>query len=136
MYRLNKAIRKIVFGCLFLVFVGCSSTPYHYSFSLIEPQNETMSFNDNNVQFRFVPTAEYIRMSIKNMTDHKINLVIDNAEYIDYQGEFRRIHYGNDYVDEVLSFVGENKHYATPMKIEPDSGVTGNYGLISGQISV
>ena len=126
MYKLYKTIRKIALGFLCLVFVGCSYTPYRYSFSLIEPQNETMSFNDNNVQFRFVPTAEYIRMSIKNMTDQEIFFARDNAEYIDSSGVTRRIHYGNDYVDEVLSFVRENKYHATPMKIEPDSVITGN----------
>ncbi|MGR3303259.1 MAG: hypothetical protein ACUZ8I_12250 [Candidatus Scalindua sp.] len=126
MYKLYKTIRKIALGCLCLVFVGCSYAPYRYSFSLIEPQNETMSFEDDDVQFRFIPSSENIRVSIKNKTDHGINLVRDNAEYIDYLGESRMIHYGYDYVDEVLSFVRENEYHATPMKIEPDSEITGN----------
>ena len=124
MYKLFRSIRKIALGCLCLVFVGCSSTPYRYSFSLIDPQNETMSFEDDNVQFRFVPSSENIRVSIKNKTDHKINLVRDNAEYIDYLGESRMIHYGYDYVQEVRNFEGYGL-YVSPITIDPDSEISG-----------
>ena len=124
MYKLYKTIRNIALGCLCLVFVGCSYTPYRYSFSLIDPQNETMSFEDYNVQFRFVPSSENIWVAIKNKTDHKINLVRDNAEYIDYLGESSRVHYGYDYVQEVMNFEYNNM-YVPPMKIESDSEIAG-----------
>ncbi len=124
MYKLYKTIHKIALGCLCLVFVGCSYTPYRYSFSLIEPQSETMNFEDSNVQFRFVPSSENIWVAIKNKTDHKINLVRDNAEYIDYLGESRMIHYGYDYVQEVMQFEDYDL-YVSPRTIDPDSEISG-----------
>jgi len=124
MYRLYKTIHNIALGCLCLVFVGCSSTPYRYSFSLIDPQNETMSFEDDNVQFSFIPSSESIRVTIENKTDHKINLVRDNAEYIDYLGESRMIHYGYDYVQEVRNFEGY-RLYVSPITIDSDSEISG-----------
>jgi len=58
MYKLFNIKHKIIIGCLCVIFAGCSYTPYRYSFSLIDPQSEAMNFEDSNVQFRFVPTAE------------------------------------------------------------------------------
>ncbi len=124
MYKLYKTTRKIALGCLCLIFVGCSYTPYRYSFSLIDPQSETMNFEDSNVQFRFVPSSENIWVAIKNKTDHDINLVRDKAEYIDSLGESRMIHYGYDYVQEVWDFA-ENDLYVSPITIDPDSEITG-----------
>ena len=124
MYRLFITKQNSVFLFLCLIFVGCSYTPYRYSFSLIEPQNEAMSFEDENVQFKFVPSAENIRIAIKNKTDHVISLVRDNAKYIDFSGESLEIHYGYDYVEEVRNFT-RNNMYVTPMKIDPDSEITG-----------
>src|SRR3989338_6851786 len=135
--------QAIAFGYLCLIIAGCSSyTPYRYSFSLIEPQNEprqddarpsmpfgrvfgqTMSFEDENVQFRFIPSSENIRVSIKNKTDHEINLVRYKAEYIDHLGESRRMHYGYDYVQEVKNFEYNSK-YVPPMRIDQGSEITG-----------
>ncbi len=124
MYKLYKTIRKIALGCLCLVFVGCSYTPYRYSFSLVEPQSEMMNFEDSNVQFRFVPSAENIWVAIKNKTDHDIYLVRDNTEYIDYFDESHRIHYGYDYVQEVTNFEG-NGLYVPPMRIDQGSEISG-----------
>ncbi len=126
MYKLFKTKRKIVIGCLCLIFAGCSYMPYRYDFSLIEPQNETMDFEDENIKFKFIPSSENIRLTISNKTDHEINLVMDKAEYIDLSGEARRIHYGYDYAQEAVNFVRENKTYARPMKIESGSEITGN----------
>ncbi len=124
MYKLYKTIRKIALGCLCLVFVGCSYTPYRYSFSLVEPQSETMNFEDDNVEFRFVPSAENIWVAIKNKTDHDINLVRGNAEYIDPLGESGRVHYGYDYEQEVRNFEGNNM-YVPPMRIDHGSEIIG-----------
>ncbi len=135
MCKLYKNIRMIALGCLCLVFVGCSSyAPYRYSFSLIEPQNETrqndvaeqaMSFEDSNVEFKFVPSPENIRVSIKNKTDREINIVRDKAEYINSAGESHRIHYGLDYAQEVINFAINTRSYVPLLRIDPDSETTG-----------
>ena len=125
MYKLYENIRIIALGCLCLAFVGCSYSPYRYSFSLIDPLSETMKFKDTNVQFRFVPYPENIHVVIKNKTDHDINLVRDNAEFIDPLGKSRRIHYGYDYVEEARSFTQENFRSSPPMRIEPGSEIEG-----------
>jgi hypothetical protein len=134
MYRLFIAKHNSVLLILCLIVVGCSSyPPYRYSFSLIEPQNETrqndvvgqvMSFVDSDIEFRFVPSSENIHVTIKNKTDHEIDLVRDNAEYIDYSGESHRIHIGYDYVEESKDFA-LNSSYVAPVKIQPSSEMTG-----------
>ena len=123
MYKLYKTMRKIALGCLCIVFVGCSYTPYRYSFSLVEPQSETMNFEDSNVQFRFVPSAENIWVAIKNKTDHDIYFVRDNAEYIDYSGVSHRIHYGYDYVQEVMNSEDYGR-YVPSMRIDQSSEIS------------
>ena len=135
MFKLSNIKQTIAFGFLCLIVVGCLSyTPYRYSFSLIEPQNETrqnnvvgqaMSFVDSNVEFRFVPSSENIHVVIKNKTDHEIKLVRKNAKYIDYSGESHRIHYGHDYAQEVIDFAETNDLFVPPLKIDPDSEITG-----------
>ncbi len=67
MCKLYKNIHLVLLGCLCLIFVGCSSyAPYRYSFSLIEPQNETsqddvvwqaMGFEDGKIGFKCVPSS-------------------------------------------------------------------------------
>jgi len=125
MYRFFITKQNSVLLLLCLIFVGCSYTPYRYSFSLIEPQNETMSFEDSEVEFRFVPSPENIHVTIKNKTDQEIDLVRDNAEYIDYSAESHRIHYGYDYVYEVRNFAINNGLFAPSWRIDPDSEITG-----------
>ena len=135
MCKFYENIRIIALGCLCLVFVGCSSyAPYRYSFSLIEPQNknrqndvveQAMSFEDSNVEFRFVPSPENIRMSIKNKTGHEINIVRDKAEYIDSAGKSHRVHYGSDYVQEVTSFAVNTSTIVPLLRIDPNSEITG-----------
>ena len=135
MCKLYENIRIIALGCLCLVFVGCSSyAPYRYSFSLIEPQNENrqndvveqaMSFEDSKVGFRFVPSSESIRVSIKNKSDHEINVVRDKAEYIDSAGKSHRVHYGSDYVQEVTGFAVNTSTIVPLLRIDPNSEITG-----------
>jgi hypothetical protein len=84
-----------------------------------------MNFEDSNVQFRFVPSAENIWMTIKNKTDHDIYLVRDNTEYIDYSDESHRIHYGYDYAWEVINFAVNDGFFAPSLRIDPDSEITG-----------
>jgi hypothetical protein len=135
MCKFYENIRIIALGCLCLVFVGCSSyAPYRYSFSLIEPQNENlqndvveqaMSFEDSKVGFRFVPSHENIRVSIKNKSGHEINVVRDKAEYIDSAGKSHRVHYGSDYVQEVTSFAVNTSTIVPLLRIDPNSEITG-----------
>jgi len=116
----------IVTVCLCLIFVGCKSyPPYQYSFSLLESQNETLSFEDYDVHFKFVPSSENIKMTIKNKTDHKIGLVRDKAEYIDLSGSSHMIHYGYDYVQEVLNYE-QNNRYVPVVRIDKGSQITGD----------
>jgi len=135
MFKPFNIKQTIAFWFLCLIVVGCSSyTPYRYSFSLIEPQNETLqndvvgqelSFEDSDVEFRFVPSPENIHVAIKNKTDREIDLVRDKAEYIDYSGESHRIHYGYDYVQEAANFAVTNGLFAPSLRIDPDSEITG-----------
>ena len=135
MFKSFNIKQIIAFGFLCLIVVGCSSyTPYRYSFSLVEPQNETlqsnavgqtMSFVDSDVEFRFVPSSESIHVTIKNKTYHGINLVRNNAEYIDYSGESFRIHYGYDYVQEVTNFAVNTSSLVPSLRIDPNSEITG-----------
>jgi len=135
MCKFYENIRIIALGCLCLVFVGCSSyAPYRYSFSLIEPQNETrqndvveqvMSFEDSKVGFKFVPSSENIRVSIKNKSNHEINVVRDKAEYTDSAGKSHRVHYGSDYVQEVTSFAVNTSTIVPLLRIDPNSEITG-----------
>ena len=124
MFKLFTIKQTVAFGLLSLIIVGCSSyTPYRYSFSLIEPQNKTMSFEDENVQFKFVPSAENIWIAIKNKTGHAISLVRENAKYIDSSGESLEIHYGNAYEQEVVDFA--NDLHVFDVNIDPNSEITG-----------
>jgi hypothetical protein len=112
--------------CLCLIFAGCKSyPPYRYSFSLFESLDETLSFQDDEVHFKFVPSSENIHMTIKNKTDQKIDLVRDKAEYIDISGNSHMIHYGYDYVQEVLNYE-QNNRYVPIISIDQDSEITGD----------
>ncbi len=126
--------RLIVLGCLCLIFSGCKYAPYRYSFLLVEPKSETrqndvvgqaLNFEDDNVQFRFMPSPENIWVAISNKTDHEINLVRDKAEFIDHLGESHKVVYGDNFVSEI-SLYADNNMYVSPMRIDPDSEITGN----------
>ncbi len=115
----------IVIGSLCLIFSGCKYAPYRYSFSLIEPESKTLNFEDDKVQFRFLPSPEKIWVAIRNKTDHEINLVRDKAEFIDHLGESHRVVYGHNFVSEI-SLYADNRMYVQPMRIDPGSEITGN----------
>ncbi|GAX60563.1 arylsulfatase A and related enzymes [Candidatus Scalindua japonica] len=124
MNNLFKIKYKLIISCLCIV-IGCSHAPYRYSFSLIDPQSETMSFEDQDVHFSFIPSAENIQVVIKNKSDCNIDLIRDKAEFIDHIGESYIIHYGYDYVSEVRSYKS-NLRYATPMRIRPGTEIMGH----------
>lgn len=122
---LTRSKRKFALASLLLVFIGCTHAPYRYNFSLIEPKNDSMSFEDNNVRFGLVPSSENVSVSIENRSEHEIHLVRENARFIDTSGKSHSVHYGNDYVDEVLNYVNEYHRNAPRIKIAPKSGIQG-----------
>ena len=117
--------QKTFVFCFCMVLVSCTSAPYRYDFSLVEPSNETMSFQDSGVKFRFIPSPERIQVIIKNTTDHDINLVRERAEYVDSAGKSNRIHYGYNYIQEVRNFSELYKRSVPPLIIEPDTEIAG-----------
>ncbi len=111
---------------LCLILTGCRSyLPYSYNITLLESQDETLSFEDDNIRFKFFPSAEKIKMTIKNKTDHKVDLIRDKAEYIDVSGNSYMIHYGYDYVQEVLNYE-QNNRYVPIIRIDQDYEITGD----------
>lgn len=123
MYKIVNINYLIIFGCLCLIFSGCTYAPYRYSFSLVEPKSETLNFEDDNVQFRFLPSPEKIWVAIRNKTDHSINLVRDQAEFIDHLGKSHKVVYGHNFEREI-SLYADN--YVPPMRIDSGSEITGN----------
>ncbi len=120
-------IKQIIAAvCLCLIFISCKSyPPYQYSFSLLESRNESLSFEDESIQFKFVPSSENIKMTIRNKTDKKIDLIRDKAEYLDISGNSHMIHYGYDYVQEVLNYEQNNRRVPV-ISIDQDSEITGD----------
>jgi hypothetical protein len=103
-------------------------TPYNYSFSLVRPESETFDFEDNNVQFRFIPSSESIWAAIRNKTDLKVSLVRNNAVFINHLGKSHGIIYGNSFTNETILF-GNNQSYASPISIDPGSEISGNFWI-------
>jgi len=140
MYKIVNINYLIVLGSLCLIYSGCKYAPYRYSFSLVEPKSETLNFEDDKVQFRFVPSPENIWVEIRNKTDQEINLVIDKAEFINHLGKSHTVLYGHDFVSETRLFAS-NSMYATPRRIDPGSEITGcvwinialNLSMMSGR---
>jgi len=117
--------QKIFVICFCMVFVSCTSTLYHYDFSLVEPHSETLSFEDSGIKFRFLPSPERIQVVIKNNTDHDINLVREKAKYVDPAGKSLNIHYGYNYIHEVRNFSELYRWSVPPLIIEPDTEIAG-----------
>ena len=118
-------LKRILFITVLLFFAGCGYPPYHYSFSLIDPYVEDLKFEDNDVSFQFIPTAEYIWVSIFNKTEGSINFDVDKAEYIDLLGESHAVLYGWRYAHAMKDFV-YNYRSVDPVRIDPKSTNEGN----------
>ena len=128
MHKFFNINNLIILGCLCLIITGCTYSPYQYSYSLVEPESDTLNFEDNNVQFRFVLSPENIRISVKNKTDHDINLVRDKAEFIDHLGESHSVLYGYsglNFESEIRLFANNNR-YISPMRINPGAEISGS----------
>ena len=118
-------LKRILFITVLSFFAGCGYPPYHYSFSLIDPYVEDLKFEDNDVSFQFIPTAEYIWVSIFNKTEGSIHFDVDKAEYIDPLGEYHAVLYGWRYALAMKDFVYSYRS-VDPVRIDPKSTNVGN----------
>ena len=118
-------LKRILFITVLSFFAGCGYPPYHYSFSLIDPYVEDLKFEDNDVSFQFIPTDEYIWVSIFNKTEGSIHFDVDKAEYIDLLGESHAVLYGWRYAHAMKDFV-YNYRSVDPIRIDPKSTNEGN----------
>ena len=118
-------LKRILFITVLSFFAGCGYPPYHYSFSLIDPYVEDLKFEDNDVSFQFIPTDEYIWVSIFNKTEGSIHFDVDKAEYIDPLGEYHAVLYGWRYALAMKDFVYSYRS-VDPVRIDPKSTNEGN----------
>ena len=118
-------LKRILFITVLSFFAGCGYPPYHYSFSLIDPYVEDLKFEDNDVSFQFIPTDEYIWVSIFNKTEGSIHFDVDKAEYIDPLGEYHAVLYGWRYALAMKDFV-YNYRSVDPVRIDPKLTSEGN----------
>lgn len=115
----------IFFIIVLLFLVSCTYHPYRYSFSLIEPYEEGLNYEDNDVSFQFAPSAERIWISIYNKSEDSIYFVRDKAEYIGPWGESHRILFGWEYASAMKGFLQDNL-YLNSIRIAPESANEGN----------
>ncbi|MFQ5713478.1 MAG: hypothetical protein ACE5GU_05560 [Candidatus Scalinduaceae bacterium] len=118
-------LRGIPSIIILLLLVGCTYSPYRYSFSLIDPYVEGLHYEDKDVSFQFTPTAEYIWVSIYNRSEDNIYFVEDEAEYIDTWGKPHSILFGWGYASAMKDFMRDDL-YLSPIKIAPKSASEGN----------
>jgi hypothetical protein len=118
-------LRRIICVITLSLLAGCTYPPYRYSFSLIDPYVEDLTYEDGDVFFQFIPTAEYIWVSIYNRTDGNISFVRDEAEYIDPWGESHNILFGWNFASAMKDFVRGDR-YSDPIRINPKSASEGS----------
>ena len=118
-------LRRIICVVTLSLLAGCTYPPYRYSFSLIDPYVEDLTYGDGDVFFQFIPTAEYIWVSIYNRSENDIYFIRDKAEYIDPSGESHRILFGWGYASAMKDFVNDNL-YLSSIRIAPKSASEGN----------
>jgi hypothetical protein len=131
MFRLGNYRGIMVTLCLCLVLTSCVATPYRYRFSLVEPKSEALGFEDAAVQFRFVPTPEHMRVTIRNKGDREIHLVRDNAKFINHLGKSHSVLFGHNFETDTRMHVN-NGMYSSPLRIGPGSEITGNVWINVG----
>jgi hypothetical protein len=119
-------LNRILFISILLLIAGCTTyQPYRYSFSLIDPNVEDLTYEDGDVFFQFIPAAEYIWVSVYNMSEDSVHFISDKAEYIDQWGESHNILFGWDFASAMKDFVRDNL-YLNPVRIDPKSASEGN----------
>lgn len=119
-------LNRILFISVLLSLAGCTTyQPYRYSFSLIDPNVEDLTYEDGDVFFQFIPAAEYIWVSVYNMSEDSIHFIRDKAEYIDTNGESHKILFGWMFASAMKDFVRDDL-YLNPIRIDPKSASEGN----------
>jgi hypothetical protein len=117
---------RILFISILLLIAGCTTyQPYRYSFSLIDPNVEDLTYEDGDVFFQFIPAAEHIWVSVYNMSEDSVHFIRDKAEYIDPWGESHNILFGWDFASAMKDFV-RNNLYLNSIRIDPKSASEGN----------
>ena len=119
-------LNRILFISILLLIAGCTTyQPYRYSFSLVDPDVEDLTYEDGDVFFQFIPAAEHIWVSVYNMSEDSIYFVRDKAEYIDPNGESHNILFGQMFANAMKDFVRSNL-YSSEIRIDPKSEREGN----------
>ena len=115
----------ILFITVLLLLAGCVQPAYRYSFSLINPNVESLKYEDGDISFHFTLTAEHIRVSMYNKSENSVYFISDKAEYIDPWGESHNILFGWAFASEMKDFV-RNNLYLNSIRIDPKSASEGN----------
>ncbi len=118
-------LKWILFITVLLLLTGCTQSPYHYSFSLIEPYVKNLKYEDRDISFQFTPTAEHIQVSMYNKSENSVHFISDKAEYIDPWGESHNILFGWAFASAMKDFV-RNNLYLNSIRIDPKSASEGN----------
>ena len=118
-------LNGILFISVLLLLAGCAQSPYHYSFSLIDPYVKNLKYEDGDISFQFTPTAEHIRVSMYNKSENSVYFISDKAEYIDPWGESHNILFGWVFASAMKDFV-RNNLYLNSIRIDPKSASEGN----------
>ncbi len=117
---------RILFIAILLLIAGCTTyQPYRYSFSLIDPNVEDLTYEDGDVFFQFIPAAEHIWVSVYNMSEDSICFIRNEAEYIDPNGESHNILFGWSFAHAMKDFV-RNSLSSSEIRIGPKSASEGN----------
>ncbi len=118
-------LKWILFISVLIPLAGCTQSPYHYSFSLIEPYVKNLKYEDEDISFQFTPTADHIRVSMYNKSENSVYFISDKAEYIDPWGESHNILFGWVFASAMKDFV-RNDLYLNSIRIDPKSASEGN----------
>ncbi len=110
---------------MLLPLAGCAQSPYHYSFLLIDPYVKNLKYEDGDISFQFIPTAEHIWVSIYNKSENSVDFISDKAEYIDPWGATHNILFGWMFASVMKDFVS-NGLYLNSIRIDPESASEGN----------
>jgi len=117
-------LQRVFCPLLLFLLIGCTYHTYHYSFSLFGNDEEDLKYDDDDILFRFVPTPEYIWVSIQNRTNSDILLNMNKAEYIDVWGESHHLLFGWSYANALKDFINNN-FFVNPVRISSGSTIEG-----------
>ena len=115
----------LIFCLLALYLAGCAYPRYRYDFSLIEPYEDDLKYEDEEISIELIPGIEYIWVSLYNKTDNNVYFIRDKAKYTDPWGKSHRILYGWGYASEMKEFLRDDL-YLSSIRIGPNSSIAGN----------